>query len=171
MAARYRLCKLTASMLQGTRTEHKPAAVSGAGRGAWYGAAHAAINEFKMMWALRESFPLHYIVFKQTACHIPHEANVEQIFSRAGLLSDPNLDPIHLSTFVKIGINKKSFKPAQSTPSRRSRRCITPSSAAGSTARSSPARRARLGPPVGHNQVSGDVCDATRVYLSLYSNT
>ena len=68
-----------------------------------------------MMWALRESFPLHYIVFKQTACHLPHEANVEQVFSRAGLLSDPNLDPIHLSTFVKIGINKKSFKPAPST--------------------------------------------------------
>lgn len=32
-----------------------------------------------MMWALRETFPLHYVVFKQTACHIPHEANVEQI--------------------------------------------------------------------------------------------
>ena len=36
-------------------------------------------NEFAMMWALRETFPLHYVVFKQTACHIPHEANVEQI--------------------------------------------------------------------------------------------
>ena len=32
-----------------------------------------------MMWALRETFPLYYVVFKQTACHIPHEANVEQI--------------------------------------------------------------------------------------------
>ena len=37
------------------------------------------LNEFAMMWALRETFPLHYVVFKQTACHIPHEANVEQI--------------------------------------------------------------------------------------------
>lgn len=34
------------------------------------------------------------MVFKlQTACHIfAHEANAEQIFSRAGLLSDPNMD-------------------------------------------------------------------------------
>ena len=51
------------------------------------------LNEFKLVWHLRESFPLHYIVFKQTACHRSHEANVEQIFSRAGLLTDPNLDP------------------------------------------------------------------------------
>ena len=49
-----------------------------------------------MMWKLREAFPLHYIVFKQTASHLPHEANVEQIFSRAGLLADPNLEPAHL---------------------------------------------------------------------------
>ena len=50
------------------------------------------LNEFEMMWALRERFPLHYIVFKQTACHLAHEANVEQVFSRAGNLSDPNID-------------------------------------------------------------------------------
>ena len=31
------------------------------------------LNEFEMMWALRDKFPLHYIVFKQTASHIPHE--------------------------------------------------------------------------------------------------
>ena len=35
------------------------------------------LNEFAMMWALHETFLLHYIVFKQTACHIPQEANVE----------------------------------------------------------------------------------------------
>ena len=40
------------------------------------------MNEFKMMWSLRESFPLHFTVFKQTACHLAHEANVEQVFSR-----------------------------------------------------------------------------------------
>lgn len=50
-----------------------------------------------MMWALRETFPLHYVVFKQTACHIPHEANVEQIFSRAGLLANARLDPSYLA--------------------------------------------------------------------------
>lgn len=37
------------------------------------------LNEFKMMWHLRNSFPLHFIVFKQTACHVPHEAFVEQV--------------------------------------------------------------------------------------------
>ena len=45
------------------------------------------------MWALRDKFPLHFIVFKQAACHLPHKANVEQILSRAKLLSDPNLGP------------------------------------------------------------------------------
>ena len=66
------------------------------------------------MWALRASFPLHYIIFKMTACHLPHEANVEQIFSRAGLLADPNLQPVHLATLVKIGVNKKSYQPSVS---------------------------------------------------------
>ena len=45
-----------------------------------------------MVWALRDRFPLHIILFKQTACHLAHEANVEQIFSRAGNLADPNMD-------------------------------------------------------------------------------
>ena len=27
-----------------------------------------------MMWALKDRFPLHYVVFKQAASHIPHEA-------------------------------------------------------------------------------------------------
>jgi len=69
------------------------------------------LNEFAMMWALRESYPLHYIVFKQTASHLPHEAFVEQIFSRAGLLADPNLDPDHLMRLVKVGFNKAAFEP------------------------------------------------------------
>ena len=59
-----------------------------------------------------EAFPLHYIVFKQTASHLPHEANVEQIFSRAGLLADPNLDPAHLVMLVKIGFNKAACNPS-----------------------------------------------------------
>ena len=65
-----------------------------------------------MMWALRERFPLHFIVFKQTACHLPHETNVEQIFSRAGNISDPNIDPEFLANLVTMLINKKSFKPS-----------------------------------------------------------
>jgi hypothetical protein len=51
---------------------------------------------------------LHFIVFKQTACHLSHEANVEQVLSRAGNLSDPNMDPEYLDHLVMVGINKKS---------------------------------------------------------------
>ena len=65
--------------------------------------AKGLLNEFAMVFSLRQAFPLHYIVFRQTACHLPHEANVEQIFSRAGLLSDPNLDPDYLAVLVKVG--------------------------------------------------------------------
>ena len=44
------------------------------------------INEFAFMWAKRKDFPLHFFVFKQTASHLPHEGNVEQIFSLGGRL-------------------------------------------------------------------------------------
>ena len=69
------------------------------------------INEFALMWNLRDSFPLHYIVFKQTAAHIPHEANVEQVFSLAGRLADVHRDPSHLARLVMIARNKRVFKP------------------------------------------------------------
>ena len=62
-----------------------------------------------MMWSLRKRFPLHYIVFKQIALHLPHEANVEQYFSRAGKLSNPNLAPALLGKLVMVGVNKKRF--------------------------------------------------------------
>ena len=70
------------------------------------------LNEFAMMWALRERFPLHFIVFKQTACHLPHEANVEMVFSRAGNLSDPSMDPEFLAHLVMALVNKKSYTPS-----------------------------------------------------------
>jgi hypothetical protein len=38
-------------------------------------------------------------------------ANVEEVFSRAGLLTDPTLFPAHLSTLVMVGFNKNAFKP------------------------------------------------------------
>ena len=69
------------------------------------------LNQFKMMWDLRESFPLHFTVFKQTACHLAHEANVEKVFSRAGLHPDPNLLQAHQLTLIMVGFNKKTFKP------------------------------------------------------------
>ena len=74
--------------------------------------AGGLLNEFAMMWALLERFPLHFVVFKQTACHLPHEANVEMVFSRAGNLSDPNMDPEFLAHLVMVLINKKSYKPS-----------------------------------------------------------
>ena len=60
---------------------------------------------------LRHRFPLHLLVFKQTASHLPHEANVEQVFSRAGRISDPNMDPAYLGTLVMVGMNKKNYSP------------------------------------------------------------
>jgi hypothetical protein len=53
-----------------------------------------------MMWELREleRFPLHFIVLKQTACHLTHEANVEQVFSTfPSGKSDPNMDRVPCS--------------------------------------------------------------------------
>ena len=65
-----------------------------------------------MMWSLRFRFPLHFIVFKQVSSHLPHKANVEQYFSRAGKLSDFNLTPAYLGKLVMVGVNKKRFWPS-----------------------------------------------------------
>lgn len=73
--------------------------------------ADGILNEFAMLWALREEFPLHFIVFKQCAAHLLHEANVEKIFSLAGRLSDPNFDPTTLQRLVRIHFNKKTHMP------------------------------------------------------------
>ena len=69
------------------------------------------LNEFALLWSLKNTFPLHFIIFKQTAVHIPHEANVEQVFSTAGLLSNALLDPGFLADLVMISRNKKVCKP------------------------------------------------------------
>ena len=71
------------------------------------------VNEFALVYNLRQSFPLHYIVFRQTAAHLPHEANSEQLFSRAGTLSDDNgkMDPHHLAVWTSIGVNYSTYKP------------------------------------------------------------
>ena len=72
----------------------------------------ALVPQFAMTLSLKHKFPLHFIVFKQTASHIPHEANIEQIFSRSGNLSDPNMDPHFLALLTKIGKNKAAYKPS-----------------------------------------------------------
>ena len=72
------------------------------------------VNEFALLYDLRTSFPLHYIVFKQTASHLPHEGNSEQLFSRAGNLSDDNgkMDPARLGVWTSIGVNYANFQPS-----------------------------------------------------------
>ena len=71
------------------------------------------INEFALLYKLRSTFPLHYIVFKQVSSHLPHEANTEQLFSVAGNLSDDNgkMDPYRLSIWVSIASGCKVFMP------------------------------------------------------------
>ena len=71
------------------------------------------LNEFALLYKLRTSFPLHYTVFRQTAAHLPHEANTEQLFSAAGNLSDNNgkMNPYNLSVWVSIGCNVTVHKP------------------------------------------------------------
>jgi hypothetical protein len=65
-----------------------------------------------MMCQLRILFPLHFVVFKQTACHLSAETNVEHVFSRAGQLSEVNLDPDALADMVSIMVNKLAYKPS-----------------------------------------------------------
>ncbi len=73
-------------------------------------AEDGVLNEFEMMWQLRVLFPLHFFVFKQTASHLAAEANVEQLFSRTGQLSEVNLDPDALADMVSIMVNKHAYK-------------------------------------------------------------
>ena len=64
------------------------------------------------MCQIRILFPLHFVVFKQTACNLAAEGNVDQVFSRAGQLSEVNLDPDTLTDMVSIIVNKLTYKPS-----------------------------------------------------------
>lgn len=90
---------------------------------AWKGLAPKTISEYRnaqtglldevaMMSDLQTQFPLHSTVFCQVACHLMHEANVENTFSTAGGLSDPNINRDFLSKLVRISGRKTRFKPA-----------------------------------------------------------
>jgi hypothetical protein len=49
----------------------------------------------------RDSFSLAALHCLQAdGCHLSHKANVQQVFSRAGKLSVPNLDPSTLFTWL-----------------------------------------------------------------------
>jgi hypothetical protein len=70
------------------------------------------LNEFEMMCHLRIMFPLHFFVFNQTVSHLASESNVEEVFSRAGQLSEVNSDPDDLAVMVSIMINKNTYNPS-----------------------------------------------------------
>jgi len=61
------------------------------------------LDKFAMTWELRERFPLHFIVFKQTACHLSHEANVGQVFSEREISQTPIWTPSTLLTWLWSG--------------------------------------------------------------------
>ena len=44
--------------------------------------------------------------------HLTSEVNVEQVFLRAGRLSEVNLDPDTLADMVSIMVNKHTYKPS-----------------------------------------------------------
>jgi hypothetical protein len=72
------------------------------------------VNEFALLYHVRSAFPLHYAVFKQTASHLPHEGNSEQLFSRSGALSDSNgkMDPTRLAVWTSVGVNYSTYQPS-----------------------------------------------------------
>ena len=63
---------------------------------------------------MRQTCPLHYIVFKQVSSHLGHEANSEQLFSQSGKLSDDNgkMDPHRLAVWTSIGVNRSIYEPS-----------------------------------------------------------
>ncbi|KAL1512023.1 hypothetical protein AB1Y20_005298 [Prymnesium parvum] len=70
-----------------------------------------SMSSIQLLWEHRDEFPRHFCVFKQCAAHLHHEANVEQIFSLAGRISDPSLDPEHLQRMVQVNFNRKFHMP------------------------------------------------------------
>ena len=71
------------------------------------------VNEFALMYRMRNSFPLHVHVFRQVSSHMGHEANTEQLFSLAGRLSDENGrgDPERLGVWASIAANASTYMP------------------------------------------------------------
>ena len=47
----------------------------------------------------------------ETASDLCHEGNVEQVFSLAGWLSDPNVDPAYMYLATLVSITKKRTRP------------------------------------------------------------
>ena len=73
------------------------------------------LNEFALMYALKDQFPLHYIVSKQVPEHTSHTRPTVSRRSRARVttnLSDPNMRPHYLALLSRVSINKDMFEPS-----------------------------------------------------------
>ncbi len=55
---------------------------------------------------------MHFFGFNQTERHLTVEADVDQVFSRSGQLSEISLDPDALADMVSIMLNKLVYKPS-----------------------------------------------------------
>ena len=73
------------------------------------------LNEFALVFFLREQFPIHYLLFKRLAAHLPHEGNAESTFSLSGSLSNDNTQtsPDFLSICTRINKNKEVCSPSR----------------------------------------------------------
>ena len=69
------------------------------------------LDEFALVSDIEDVMPLHYLLFRMCAAHLPHEANSESTFFRAGMLSDPNLEPGMHAVLTRINGNKATYKP------------------------------------------------------------
>ena len=59
--------------------------------------------------SLKDSFPLHHIVFRQCASHLQHDGNSENTFSMTENQSTCNTQPIMLRLLTKTEANKKLY--------------------------------------------------------------
>jgi DNA topoisomerase IA len=69
------------------------------------------VDEFALVSALKLTFPLHYIVFMQTSCHLAHEGDSESFFALSKHLTDPNMYASMLRALSKIAANQIVYKP------------------------------------------------------------
>ena len=74
------------------------------------------VDEFKLIFSVREELPLHTLLFKQVSSHLAHEGNAEETFSLSGKLSNDNThtQPGFLATLVRINKNRSRCDPSAS---------------------------------------------------------
>ena len=72
------------------------------------------VDEFKLIFSMRNEVPLHYFLFRQVSSHFGHEANAETTFSLSGSLSNRNThtSPGFLASLVRINKNRVNHDPS-----------------------------------------------------------